>query len=172
MVFAELIAGLVASIGIDSLLFHAEGDRLSISRKGENGKLKELLTLPLTTINAAQPFRYFEVFLDRKTTSATVFPKKADIIFQNPQTKRVRLTSVTLIPDANFKTNGFAEIRVNGTKLAEIKQGVLTDVDAFTAPLPDGGMLMEIGQKGTVEVFLATAAGAVAAAVSASMGDY
>lgn len=178
MVLSEVIAGIIAAVGIADFYVDIQNNKLLLKARGKNGKILEIGALPIDALTAAKPFKYFEVFMDRISTAVTSKPVKAQVIFRNPQTKKVRLTSLTIIPDANFKTNGFAEARVNGSRVASIDAGDLTDTDAFTLPLPDGGLEMDLttstegGGRGTIEIFFWTSTGTVAAAVGSSLGDY
>lgn len=115
--------------------------------------------------------RTYEAYISRKSTTLTRKPDTPQVEFRYSQTSGIRLLSLTLIPDAAFKTKGLAQIVIGRRRVVTIEAADLTDVDAFNLPIPEGGLNIDPAE--TIQVFLWTLDGtASAATVSAAVGDY
>ena len=95
--------------------------------------------------------------LDRGTSTATVYPKVADIKIKNPLDKKLKVMEITILPDSSFKTKGLCRIQIDENVVFEVDTVAdLTDVTEYNVPLEHGKTI----QRGkSVEVFLKTSDG-------------
>lgn len=170
MVLGEVIAAVVGNLigeGITGLFVKqvAANQVAVMSRDG-----KELARVQVQE-QRLKGLKTYEAFISRKSTTLTKKPDSPQIEFKYSQTIGIRLLSLTLVPDAVFKTKGIAQIIIGGRRVATIEAADLTDIDAFNLPLPEAGLLVDPAE--TIQVFLWTSDGtASAATVTAAVGDY
>jgi len=101
-----------------------------------------------------KPYEYGKPILKRATTTSNAKPETPSIRIENPYTDRdVRIFSIGLVPNASFKTNGRAEIQINGvTYLEEEAAGTFTDIKDSSLPIPPEGELLKAGE--SVDVYI------------------
>lgn len=88
--------------------------------------------------------------------------KDPQYVLENTSQGVKKVFAVAFIPDANMKTNGFLEIRLNGTRLFPIGNataGMLKNITSFNIPIPPNFGL-QLKQTEKFEVFIWTDAAA------------
>jgi hypothetical protein len=74
-----------------------------------------------------------------------------------------RIFSISIVPDATFKAEGFLSISLNGVTffpITQLQAGAFQDVDSITIPIPDTYGL-KILPKDKLKIFLWSATGAL-----------
>jgi len=89
-----------------------------------------------------EPYQTIQIFMKRVSGVIGVDIKfdtdKPQFTFDNPFDKDMRLLSLIMIPDTNFKTLGALSIKVSETDLMPITTfGDFTDISALEIPLPN-----------------------------------
>lgn len=131
------MVGLVETL---SLLFTV-GER--ILKKLEELKPKEIQKVAIVT----EPYTMTKTVIDRISTSATKEPDKADMEIKAPVDAECRVLSITLIPDATFKTEGLFCLKINDVEELRIDaQADLTDFGTINVPLPNEGKVLQRGK--------------------------
>ncbi len=98
---------------------------LEIKSVDEKGKTRETVTIPVS--KTGDNFSFTEI--GRATTTQTKKPETPDLEFENPRKIDSTVSSISIIPDASFKTKGIFSITVNNVELIKNKAaGDLTDV--------------------------------------------
>lgn len=121
-------------------------------------KPKEIQKVQIVT----EPYTFSKTLLDRISTTATARPDNPQIKFANPIDREVRIMSLTLIPDAAFKTKGLLLVKVNDSDIFEIDTaGDLTDFSTVNVPLPNEGL--ELRRNQTIKIFAWTSDGTASA---------
>jgi len=119
----------------------------------------------------AEPRKYRKTFVDRGTTTATVFPdlESPTIEIKNPLDRDTTIKSISLVPDATFKTNGRVKVFVNDVLLLEDSAAAdWSDVIDYQLDL-EGGKLVEAGK--SVKALLLTTSTAVFLTLVVTFGD-
>jgi len=120
-----------------------------------------------------EPYSYMETLFDRQSTTGQVRPDAPTISLKNPQDNRIRVLSIILTPDANFKTKGVVIVRVNGvTIFSQNVAGKFTDTSEIKISIPENGLAFRAGQ--SVEVFFWNGVDATAVVLTTNVlvGDY
>lgn len=111
---------------------------------------QEIARLPNGDIKL-EPFDIFSASIDRTTTNVQEKPDKPQTEFSNPFKRDVILSSLSVVPNANFQTKGKALIKI-GDNSFTISGAALTDVDSVNIPLPASGVKVERDDK--IQVFI------------------
>jgi hypothetical protein len=121
-------------------------------------KPKEVQTVKIIT----DPYEFSKTVIDRISTTLTARPDKPQIEIANPVDRDVRIMSMTLIPDAAFKTKGLLLLKNNDADVFEVNTGGdLTDFSTINVPLPNEGLELKRGKK--IRLFTWTSDGMVSA---------
>lgn len=126
-------------------------------------KLAELKPREIQKVQiVTEPYTFSKTLVDRVSTTATARPDNPQIKFANPVDRDVRIMSLTLIPDAAFKTKGLLLVKVNDTDVFEIDTAAdLTDFSTVNVPLPNEGLELKRGK--TIKIFVWTSDGTASA---------
>lgn len=132
------MVGLIETL---SLLFSGVEKLLA---KLDELKPKEIQTVRILT----DPFEMSKTAIDRISTVLTAEPDKPQIEIGPPVDADCRVLSITLIPDAAFKTKGLLCLKINDVEELRIDAaGDLTDFSTVNVPLPNEGKKLQRGKK-------------------------
>ncbi len=141
----------IISFGKDLLTKQFQNFFLTSQQNSEN--LAKALA-KLTLMVEERPDTFLLTKLDRGTTTATAYPVKPDISFDNPLDKNLKVMEITILPDSSFKTKGLCKIQIDGNTVFEVDTVAdLTDITEYNVPLEHG---KTIKRQKKVEVFLKT----------------
>ncbi len=118
-----------------------------------------------------EPRKFRKTVVDRATTTDTVFQdiESPAIEIKNPLDRNTQIKSISVIPDATFKTAGRVKIFVNEVLLLEdTAVADWTDIIDYQLDL-EGGKLVEAGK--SVKALILTNAGAVFLTLVVTFGD-
>ena len=92
-----------------------------------SAKTKKRETIIIPESKVADSFSYSR--LKRSSTTATAKPDKPDIEISNPRKIDSTVTAISLVPNAQFKTDGIFSITINQVPVFEsLETGNLTDI--------------------------------------------
>jgi len=147
-ILSAIIAVVSLLVGQNYTVQH-NASQNNIQIKNPQGQV--VATIPLQLAS----FRFFKTGLARvsynKNAKTVGSPQ---IQFTNPyKDRKVTVTNISLVPDANFKTHGIVEVDVNGRSILDpTLVGSFTDLIDFNIPLPEGGIILDEGL--TIDVFI------------------
>jgi len=94
-----------------------------------------------------KPYEFGKPIIKRATTTSSSRPGTPSIKIDNSLDRDVRIFSIGMIPNANFKTNGRLEIQINAvTYLDEESAATFTDIVDINLPIPPEGELLKAGE--------------------------
>ena len=94
-----------------------------------------------------KPYEFGKPIMDRAVTSSNARPETPSIKIENPLDRDIRIFEISMVPNANFKTNGRLEIQINGvTYLDEKPAATYTDPIEINLPIPPEGELLKAGE--------------------------
>ena len=148
VILGGIIALVSALIGKNYLATHNTNTN-QIEVRNDQGQVVGTIPLSLNS------FRYFKCFLSRSLSALSQIDlTKIAIQISNPYADQdVIVTSISIVPDANFKLHGTIQIHMNGQSIFDAPAiGSFTDITDFQVPLPEGGYKL-LGSK-TIDMFL------------------
>ena len=143
-----------------------KGD-LEVSFVSAKTEKRETITIPSSKV--ADSFSYARI--KRASTSATAKPDKADIEINNPRKIDSTVASISIIVDAQFKTDGIFSITINKVPAFEsLEAGNLTNVqDAIDKMMR--GKKIRAGEKVRVFIWNGLSATSISLTVLVEFGE-
>lgn len=118
-----------------------------------------------------EPRKYRKTLVDRATRNANEFTEldSPSIEIKNPRDIETMIKSISLVPDATFKTNGRVRIFVNEVLVLEdTASGDWTDILDFVLDF-EGGKTVKAGE--SVKALMLSSSGTSALSLVVTFGD-
>lgn len=120
-------------------------------------KPKEIQQVKIIT----EPYKTTKTVIKRISTVVTTEPNNPQIKIEAPTDSDIRITSITLIPDASFKTKGILRLLINDVEELLTVAGDLTDYSTLNIPITNEGK--ELQRSKSIKLFAWTSDGTASA---------